>query len=388
VSRHRLLALAAAASAAALSGLAALAVPNPALAGTATAPLTQAYVEVSNGGPASAYTFANVVSGQEGRTIELQAIANPGPGASTVELQITPPTGKSVGDGTFTSGEGWNLNIYGTNNGIPQCEEDLGTVSIDHATFDAEGNPVTMGARFHLQCSDLIPAVQPTPTVISGAIALGVAPTAVGQGYYLYGANGKVTGFGNDSYLNYLGDLSGTPLNKPVVGMAITPDGAGYWLVASDGGIFAFGDAAFHGSMGGARLNKPIVGMAATPDGNGYWLVASDGGIFAFGDAAFHGSTGAIHLNKPIVGMAATPDGNGYWLVASDGGIFAFGDAAFHGSAGATHLNQPIVGMAATPDGNGYWLVAADGGVFSYGDGPPDGSLGGTGLTNITGITH
>ena len=194
-----------------------------------------------------------------------------------------------------------------------------------------------------------------------------------GIGYYQVDAQGRVANFGD---AGSFGDLSGTPLNKPIVGIAPTGDDGGYWLVATDGGVFNFGDAGFYGSAGSIRLNKPIVGMAATADAGGYWLVASDGGIFTYGDALFYGSTGAIHLNKPIVGMAPTPDGGGYWLVASDGGIFSYGDAGFYGSTGAIHLNQPIVGMAPTPDGGGYWLVASDGGIFSYGDAQFYGSAG------------
>jgi hypothetical protein len=192
-------------------------------------------------------------------------------------------------------------------------------------------------------------------------------------GYYQVSSNGTVANFGDATFL---GDLSTTPLNKPIVGMAATGDDAGYWLVASDGGVFPYGDAGFLGSAGGLRLNKPVVGMAATPDDGGYWMVATDGGIFSYGDAQFYGSTGSIHLNQPIVGMAATPDGNGYWLVASDGGIFAYGDAQFYGSTGSIHLNKPIVGMVPTPDGNGYWLVASDGGIFAYGDAQFYGSTG------------
>jgi hypothetical protein len=186
-----------------------------------------------------------------------------------------------------------------------------------------------------------------------------------GIGYYQVSSDGTVAPFGDAA--DY-GDLSGTPLNRPIVGMAQTGDDGGYWLAASDGGIFPFGDAQFHGSAGGLHLNKPIVGMAATQGGGGYWLVATDGGIFAYGDAQFYGSTGGMALNKPIVGMARTSDSAGYWLVAADGGIFAYGDAQFYGSAGSLHLNKPIVGMAPTPDGDGYWLVASDGGIFAYGD--------------------
>ena len=264
---------------------------------------------------------------------------------------------------------------------------------------------------------------------ISGSIAYNIVPTDPADGYYVFGQDGEITGFGNDNYLAYLdgaqynnlnapivgmapttdgagywmvgsdggvfasgdagfyGSTGSLTLNKPVVGMAATPDGKGYWFVASDGGIFAFGDAGFYGSMGGKPLNKPIVGMAATPDGKGYWLVASDGGVFSFGDAHFYGSTGSIHLNKPVVGLTVTPDGGGYWFVASDGGVFAYGDARFYGSTGSIHLNEPIVGMAASPDGAGYWFVASDGGVFDYGSAGFAGSLGGSGIDDVAGIS-
>jgi hypothetical protein len=207
----------------------------------------------------------------------------------------------------------------------------------------------------------------------------GFGPT---NSYYVTTATGAVQPFG--SAKGY-GSLTGTTLNKPIVGMASTLNGLGYWLVASDGGIFSFGNAAFLGSRGGQALNKPIVGMAATPDGGGYWLVASDGGIFSYGDATFYGSRGGQALNKPIVGMAATPDGGGYWLVASDGGIFSYGDAVFQGSTGSIKLNKPIVGMIGTRDGGGYWLVASDGGIFNYGDALFSGSASPLGITNGVG---
>ncbi len=196
---------------------------------------------------------------------------------------------------------------------------------------------------------------------------------SVGKGTWLVDAAGGVHALGGAAFF---GDLSGAPLNRPVVGMALTPDRQGYWLVASDGGIFTFGDAGYFGSTGSLALNKPIVGMTATPDGDGYWLVASDGGIFTFGDAGFFGSTGSLALNKPIVGMTATPDGDGYWLVASDGGIFTFGDAGYFGSTGSLLLNRPMIAVVGAPYGNGYALVASDGGTFAFGDTPFSGSLG------------
>ena len=212
---------------------------------------------------------------------------------------------------------------------------------------------------------------------------VGMAATGDNGGYWLAASDGGIFPFGDASFF---GSAGGLQLNKPVVGMAATPDNGGYWMVATDGGIFSYGDAQFYGSTGSMHLNQPIVGMAATPDGGGYWLVASDGGIFAYGDAQFYGSTGSIHLNKPIVGMVPTPDGGGYWLVASDGGIFAYGDAQFYGSTGSIHLAQPIVGMAAMPDGGGYWFTAADGGLFNYGTAPFQGSSAGTGIGTVVGM--
>ena len=69
-----------------------------------------------------------------------------------------------------------------------------------------------------------------------GAFAQNIVPTTPHQGYYVYESDGTITGYGNDNYLTYFGDLSATSLNKPIVGMTQTADGAGYWLVASDGG--------------------------------------------------------------------------------------------------------------------------------------------------------
>ena len=212
---------------------------------------------------------------------------------------------------------------------------------------------------------------------------VGMAATGDNGGYWLAASDGGIFPFGD---AGFFGSAGGLQLNKPVVGMAATPDNGGYWMVATDGGIFSYGDAQFYGSTGSTHLNQPIVGMAATPDGGGYWLVASDGGIFAYGDAQFYGSTGSIHLNKPIVGMVPTPDGGGYWLVASDGGIFAYGDAQFYGSTGSIHLAQPIVGMAGMPDGGGYWFTAADGGLFNYGTAPFQGSSAGTGIGPVVGM--
>ena len=185
------------------------------------------------------------------------------------------------------------------------------------------------------------------------------------QGYSLVGEDGSLYAFGS---AKNVGDMRGTKLNAPVIGVAYTPGGNGYWLVAKDGGIFTFGDAAFFGSMGDQKLNSPVLGMAATPTGKGYWLFAGDGGIFTFGDAAFFGSMGDQKLNQPVINMEPLASGNGYWLVAADGGIFSFGKADFYGSMGDQKINQPVFDMTSTDTDKGYWLIARDGGVFSFGD--------------------
>jgi hypothetical protein len=194
-------------------------------------------------------------------------------------------------------------------------------------------------------------------------------------GYWVVDESGRVAAFGAASFH---GDVGGTLLNAPIIGITATADGGGYWLLGSDGGVFSFGDARFFGSMGGHRLNAPVVGIGVDPVGRGYWEFARDGGVFTFsapGSALpFYGSTGDLVLNQPVDGILVAPDGSGYTLVAGDGGVFNF-DTSFDGSLGGQRLNAPIVGVAGDANG-GYTLVASDGGIFTF-DAPFYGSLGG-----------
>ena len=226
----------------------------------------------------------------------------------------------------------------------------------------ANSNPVTTPQPPTLSLPFSGPAAVACMSHLPAGSVVGSAVVHDGSGYYEVDAQGDVAAFGGAPCY---GAMTGTALNRPVVGMAIDPLTGGYWLVATDGGIFAF-NAPFFGSTGNIHLNQPIVAMSGDQSGNGYWMVASDGGIFAFGGAQFLGSTGNIHLNRPVVGMAVDPATGGYWLVATDGGIFSFGTAPFLGSTGNIHLNRPIVGMAPLADGSGYRLIASDGGVFSF----------------------
>ncbi len=316
----------------------------------AVAPLTQANFVVTDlaSGNATVYEWSSVTptyntnsncNMSKAAGLCLSYGSGPGPDGGAVALA---PQSSSWTAGTLYPSIGGpsSVSVAGQNcNNVGSAAEAVvsSDLELDQYVFTSGSSPI-QSIALQIDCTT-------ATTDISGTIAYNIVPTNPSSGYYIYGQQGEITGFGNDNYLVYL-------------------DGAQYY-----------------------NLNAPIVGMAATPDGGGYWMVGSDGGVYASGDAGFYGSTGSLHLNKPVVGMAATPDGKGYWFVASDGGIFAYGDAGFYGSTGSIHLNEPIVGMASTPDGHGYWFAASDGGVFNYGDAPFDGSLGGTGVTDAAGMS-
>jgi hypothetical protein len=214
-----------------------------------------------------------------------------------------------------------------------------GVFRVDQASYEVIGNVTTVvsfAVTFIAPCSN--------GETFVGTLSYNMVNSTPSRGYYAYDAFGDLSGFGNDSYLTYLGGPEFLNLNAPILSMATTPSGNGYWMMGADGGVFSYGDANFYGSTGGMQLNAPAVGMAATPDGGGYWLVASDGGIFSFGDAQFHGSMGGQALNQPVVGMANDPATGGYCEVASDAGIFSY-DPPFYGSLGGSGTSL-IVGMA------------------------------------------
>jgi subtilisin family serine protease len=198
--------------------------------------------------------------------------------------------------------------------------------------------------------------------------AVDIEPTLTGKGYWILTANGQIISRGDAAPYVSVALAPG----ERAVSLSANPAGSGLWVFTDKGRAVTRGDAPFKGDMSGVPLDGPVLGSVATPTGQGYWIVASDGGIFSFGDAAFHGSTGGMRLNKPVMSMAPSDDGRGYWLVASDGGIFAFG-VPFYGSMGSTPLNKPVSGMVPGP--GGYLMVAEDGGIFAFGDVRFHGSL-------------
>jgi hypothetical protein len=312
------------------------------------APLSQANIVVTDlsTGDANVFEYTNPapsyptdVNCNTGPTDLLCLNYGDGPGPNGGAFQWLPPFGQTLGQpasATMSVSAGGTTCGSGTFSGTSGASA-TGIVELDQYTFTPGPSAVKVAA-VQFDCTN-------DSVDISGTIAYNIVPTDPGSGYYLFGQEGELTGFGNDNYLVYLNGALYYDLNAPIVGMAPTPDGGGYWMVGSDGGVYASGDAGFYGSTGSLHLNKPVVGMTATPDGKGYWFVASDGGIFAYGDAQFYGSTGSIHLNEPIVGMTATPNGNGYWFTASDGGVFNYGSAGFDGSLGGSGITD-VAGMS------------------------------------------
>ncbi|MDQ1507477.1 MAG: hypothetical protein QOD57_5204 [Actinomycetota bacterium] len=208
---------------------------------------------------------------------------------------------------------------------------------------------------------------------LGGHQAVDLEPTPDYGGYWVVDDIGRVFAFGDASAQPGNADAAALAPGEKVTSLSATPSGDGYWIFTTKGRVFAKGDATHFGDMSGTPLNRPVLDSIPTPTGNGYYMVSGDGGIFAFGDATFSGSMGGKPLNAPVQSLVPDPDGSGYWLVAADGGIFAF-DADFHGSMGATSLNKPVTGMVAF--GDAYLMVGEDGGIFNFSSRPFYGSLG------------
>jgi len=88
--------------------------------------------------------------------------------------------------------------------------------------------------------------------------------------------------------------------------MASTPNGQGYWVFGANGSVTGYGNAAQYGNMVGRPMSPPVAYGAATTNGHGYWLFSSSGGVFAFGSAPFLGSlqsVGAVSSTPIVTGV-------------------------------------------------------------------------------------
>ena len=234
--------------------------------------------------------------------------------------------------------------------------------------------------------------------------------------------------------------LVGTVLgfNKVAMDIAATHTGNGYWVVYSDGTLRGFGDASpsfaiipntavgnamyskfindgdqhpgnFFFKNGGGWDQKRATAITAHPSKMGCWVANGHGEVFAFGDANPRlgqlnnriYADGTVHefaLGDREWGknIESTASGEGYWMAFGGGRIAAFGDAIESGGTqdiwleyrknvrlGVDISEQDILRMedfsffrallwdvARDPDGGknskGFWALLADGSVGSY----------------------
>lgn len=198
----------------------------------------------------------------------------------------------------------------------------------------------------------------------AAAVAVAIAATPTGSGYWILAPDGKVYGYGRARNVG-----EGVPDGTKATSMAVHPayDGfgrGGYWILADNGRVGAFGVQDYGGIE--PTPNLRAVSIVATPDGGGYWILAFDGSVHVFGNATPHGDRS--DAGQVAVAMAATRDGGGYWILSSNGAIHPFGNAVHYGQderSGATAR-----AMAVTQDGGGYWVLYSDGDVRNFGSAP------------------
>ncbi len=317
-------------------------------------------------GSGSPISVANLAPGVHSITVRATNAVGDGPPSSPASVTIggggggttPPPAGQAAAPGYWmiaSDGRVFNFGAAAAHGGVENVVRGLaaaGVTAVDlepipgfggYWIVDSNGTVYAKGTAR----ADLGNAGLSLAQLADGERATAISSTPSGNGYWIFTNRGRAIAKGDAVHR---GDMSGTPLNGPVLDSIPTPSGNGYFMVGSDGGIFAFGDAKFFGSMGGQRLNAPVQSLVPTATGLGYWLVASDGGIFAFGDAGFVGSIPGVlkagqSLNRPITGMVRY--GNGYLMVGEDGGIFSFSNQPFLGSLGDSPPDRPIVSVAA-----------------------------------------
>ena len=214
-----------------------------------------------------------------------------------------------------------------------------------------------------------IPGLAPPNNVVPAPV-ISIALSATGMGYWLLDQLGQVYAFGDANYMGGI-DWSNYP-NMPKVNSLIPGDvavsiarsgsGNGYYIITAAGHIYCFGDVASKDYGDGAPYYiAPYTGIATSSGVNGYVLVNTLGRTYAFGAMNPVGDV-TFPLNAPADSIASTGTG-GYWIGAEDGGVFAFGNAGFFGSvpgggttAGGSlswlYLGAPIAINRVAPDGS------------------------------------
>ena len=229
--------------------------------------------------------------------------------------------------------------------------------SINYWPRTAYESDLVVTASGHLSGHDLsAPLTSPKRIKM---IAVGLAPTGNGRGYWIARRSGAVTGVGTAKSTGPIKDLQST-----VTGITANTKGKGFWLVSEKGRVYARDGAKSLGSLVWRSSSSPVVGIASTPNGKGYYVVERNGTVTPFGDAKV--SMPKHKVSTPVVAIAVNPAGRGYWLVSRSGVVTPVGGAQGFGSA-----HKPasaVVGIAATRNGNGYILAEKTGAVLSFGD--------------------
>jgi hypothetical protein len=234
--------------------------------------------------------------------------------------------------------------------------------------------------------------VPAAPTVPSSEKVVAIVPTADDQGYWLVGADGRVSVAGDAKYHGDIPGLGVAPagakaakrLAAPIVGLMPSADGSGYLLVGSKGALYSFGDARPAGSCAKkGRCAGAVVAAVANPGGKGYWLLTTSGHIYSFdGARSLAQCTSQVSTSRSsVVAAAATADGKGLWALLADGAVCHVGDATlYHQTAGPAPKGPKFgTGAAIVPlyGGPGYWVVTSTGQVLCYGAAPLVGDLAG-----------
>ena len=165
-------------------------------------------VQFDAGTPVNAATSPNSISSQIPGTYSYLQISPP-PGQTLTaghDYGNGVPSGGTVNMGFQTSWCQGPGNFYG--NVIVAT-----TAHVDQVTMDSSGNVTAFAAS--VRCG------VKSGNVITATWAFNVTSTTPHKGYYLYRQDGTLTGFGNDNYLAYLGDLSSTRLNSPIEGYGL-----------------------------------------------------------------------------------------------------------------------------------------------------------------------
>lgn len=185
------------------------------------------------------------------------------------------------------------------------------------------------------------PSVASNP---NNRIATAIRSTPSGNGFYVLYGDGALSAFGDAQWLGDLvsvgeiphSDTAGGPAADLAIDIAVTADGGGYWILYQKGKVRAFGNASNLVSFvapTGLPGHCAMESMPTHPDG---LLIADAAGkVHAYGSAVHHGDVSplfppvpnAVAWSEMCMSLRRTVHGDGYWILTNSGRVFAFGAA-------------------------------------------------------------